>query len=71
MTVEIKLIRCTVGYSLLHHRRNEDNLEELKVDPPVPMAARSKTRSNTGIVGSNPARDMDVSPRSSVLCCPV
>jgi hypothetical protein len=26
---------------------------------------------NTGIVGSNPARDMDVCPHFSVLCCPV
>jgi len=42
----------------------------------VPMAARSKTRTvfdrwNTGIVGSNLARGMDVWPRFSVLCCPV
>jgi hypothetical protein len=28
-------------------------------------------RSNSGLVGSNPARDMDVCPRFSVLCCPV
>jgi hypothetical protein len=28
-------------------------------------------RSNTGIVDSNPARGMDVCPRSSVLCSPV
>jgi hypothetical protein len=40
------------------------------------MAARSKARtvlglSNIGITGSNPARGMDVSPRYSVLCCPV
>jgi hypothetical protein len=27
--------------------------------------------SNTGIVGSNPARAMDVCPHSSVPCCPV
>jgi hypothetical protein len=43
---------------------------------PVPLAARSKARnvfvrSNTGIVGSNPARGTDVCPRFSVLCCPV
>jgi hypothetical protein len=40
------------------------------------MAARSKARtdfyrSNTGIVGSNPARGMDVCSHFSVLCCPV
>jgi hypothetical protein len=40
------------------------------------MAARSEARtvfgsSNTGIVGSNPIRAMDVCPRFSVLCCPV
>jgi hypothetical protein len=40
------------------------------------MAARSKARtvfnrSNTGIVGSNPARGMYMCPRFSVLCCPV
>jgi hypothetical protein len=28
-------------------------------------------RSNTGIVGSNPTRGMDVCPRLSVSCCPV
>jgi hypothetical protein len=40
------------------------------------MAARSEARtvfnrSNTGIVGSNLALDMDVCPRFSVLYCPV
>jgi hypothetical protein len=40
------------------------------------MAARSKARvvfdrSNTRIVGSNPARGMAVCPRFSVLCGPV
>jgi hypothetical protein len=40
------------------------------------MAARSKARtafnrSNTGIMGSNPARSMDVCPRFSVLCSPM
>jgi hypothetical protein len=40
------------------------------------MAAWSKERtvfkrSNTVIVGSNPAQGMDVCPRFSVLCCPV
>jgi hypothetical protein len=40
------------------------------------MAPRSQARtvfnrSNTGIVSSNPARDMDVRPCFSVLCCPV
>jgi hypothetical protein len=39
-------------------------------------AARSKaltvfSRSNTGIAGSNPTRDMDVCLRFSALCCPV
>jgi hypothetical protein len=43
---------------------------------PVPMAERSKAptvfgRSNTGIMGSNPTRGMDVCPRFSMLCCPV
>jgi len=43
---------------------------------PVPMAAQSRTRavfnrSNTGIVGSNPARGMDVCAGFSVLCWPV
>jgi hypothetical protein len=40
------------------------------------MAVRFKartvfSRSNTGIVGSNPARGMDVYLHFSVLCCPV
>jgi hypothetical protein len=40
------------------------------------MAERSKAstvydRSNIEIAGSNPAWDMDVCPRVSVLCCPV
>jgi hypothetical protein len=40
------------------------------------MAARSQARnvfdrSNTGIVGLNPARGMDACPRFSVLCSPV
>jgi hypothetical protein len=43
------------------------------------MAARSKARtvfdlSNTGIMGLNPSRGMDVCPvcpRLDVLCCPV
>jgi len=39
---------------------------------PVPTAARSEARtlfcrSNTGIVGSNPIRSMDVCPRFSVF----
>jgi len=43
---------------------------------PVPMATRSKARTvfnrlNNRIVGSNPARGMDVCPRFSVFCCPV
>jgi hypothetical protein len=28
-------------------------------------------RANIGIAGTNPARGMDVSPRFSVLCCPL
>jgi len=28
-------------------------------------------RLNTGIMGSNPVRDMAVCPRFSVFCCPV
>jgi hypothetical protein len=40
------------------------------------MTERSKARtafgrSNTGIVGWNPNRGMDVCPRFSLLCCPV
>jgi len=31
-TVEMKFMRRTAGYSLLDQRRNEDILEELKVD---------------------------------------
>jgi hypothetical protein len=43
---------------------------------PVPVAAQSKARtvfdrSNTGIMGSNPARGMDVCPRFCVLYYPV
>jgi hypothetical protein len=43
---------------------------------PIPMAALSKARtvfgrSNTGIVGSNPARGMDVFLHFSVLIYPV
>jgi hypothetical protein len=53
-----------------------DNKVLLRYILPVPMAVRSEAstvfeRSKTGIVGSNPARGMDVSPRFSVLCCPV
>jgi hypothetical protein len=29
------------------------------------------SRLDTRIMGSNPAQDMDVCPRLSVLCCPV
>jgi hypothetical protein len=32
-TAEIKFMRRTEGYSLLDHRRNEDILEELKLNP--------------------------------------
>ena len=32
---EMKVMRRTAGCSLLKHRRNEDNLEELKIDPIV------------------------------------
>jgi hypothetical protein len=40
------------------------------------VAARSKALmimdlSNTGVVGSNTASDMEVCPRCSVPCCPV
>jgi hypothetical protein len=43
---------------------------------PVPMAARSNARtvfdrSNTGVLGSNSARGMDMCPCFFVLCCPV
>jgi hypothetical protein len=45
-------------------------------DQLAPMAARSEAhtvfdRSNTWIMGSNPARGMDKCPLLSVLCCPV
>jgi hypothetical protein len=59
---------------------NDDNinilLKNTNISQPVPMAAQPKARtifdrSNTGIVGSNPARGIDVCPRVSVLCCPV
>jgi hypothetical protein len=48
----------------------------LNITYPVPGASRSKARTvfdrlNTGIVGSNPARGMEICPRFSVLCCPV
>jgi len=35
------------------------------------MAALSKARTVFDHSGSNPARGMDVCPRSSALCCPV
>jgi hypothetical protein len=43
---------------------------------PVPLAALSEARtvfddSNTGIMGSNPTRGMDMFPHFSVLRCPV
>jgi hypothetical protein len=49
---------------------------DLNEQMPIPMTAQSKARtvfdrSNTGIVGSNPARGMDVCPRFSMLCCSV
>jgi len=50
------------------------HLYKLVRKTPAPVAALSKARtvcdrSNTGIVGSNPAQGMDVCPRFSVLCC--
>jgi hypothetical protein len=30
---EMKFVSCTLGFSLLDHRRNENVLEEWKVDP--------------------------------------
>jgi len=32
-TTEMEFMRRTAGYSLLDHRKNENILEELKVDP--------------------------------------
>jgi hypothetical protein len=32
-TAEMKFMKHTAGYSLSHQRKNEDILEELKVDP--------------------------------------
>jgi hypothetical protein len=48
----------------------------LILNRPVPMAESSETRtafgrSNTGIIGSNPAWGMDVCPRFFFLCCVV
>jgi hypothetical protein len=42
---------------------------------PITVATRFKActalgRSNTGTVGSNSSKGMDVCPRPSVLCCP-
>jgi hypothetical protein len=44
--------------------------------PPISVPSPYKEctvldRSNTGIVGSNPTRHVDVCERLSVLCCPV
>jgi hypothetical protein len=55
---------------------NNNNNNNNNNNKPVPMAAQSKARtvfnrSNTGIMGSDPARDMNVCPRFSVLYCPV
>jgi hypothetical protein len=46
------------------------------MNTPITVTARTKActifdRQNTGIVGSNPTRGMDVCPRVYVLCCPV
>jgi hypothetical protein len=30
---EMRFIKCTTGYSILDHRRNENTLEELKSRP--------------------------------------
>jgi hypothetical protein len=56
--------------------KQEINLVHYWTKLPVQMSARSKARavfdrSNTGIVGSNPARCMDVCSHFSVLCCSV
>jgi hypothetical protein len=32
-TTEIKFMRCTAGYSLLYRKRNEDILDDLKLEP--------------------------------------
>jgi hypothetical protein len=60
--------RVILRYRLLHFSVNDSDFW------PVPMAAQSKVhtvfnRSNTGIVGLNPARVMHVCTRFSVLCC--
>jgi hypothetical protein len=31
-TAQIKFLRSTAGYNLLEHRRNEDILDEIRVD---------------------------------------
>jgi hypothetical protein len=49
---------------------------KVRFNVPIKVAARSKAwtvfaRSNTGIVCSNPTRDMDVCVRLFCFCCPV
>jgi hypothetical protein len=41
---EMKFMRRTAGYSLLDHRRNEDILEELRVDPVKKKLAQCKQK---------------------------
>jgi hypothetical protein len=38
---------------------------------PITVAARSKARSDAGILGSNPTQGMDVCPFIVCLCCSV
>jgi hypothetical protein len=72
-----KLYYCESSLRFFVMERNREIIfVDIYFKLPVPMDARSKARtvfgrSNTGIVGSNPARGMDVCPRFSVLCFPV
>jgi hypothetical protein len=66
-------------HGLMTYSRDSSDIQKLRVQflyKPVPVAARSKPRtafdrSNTGIVGSNPTRDVDLCPCFSVFCSPV
>jgi hypothetical protein len=57
-------------------RHSHDNCNKRLSIWPITVAVRCKARnafarSNTGIVGSDPTRDMDVSEFIFCLCCPV
>jgi hypothetical protein len=68
---------CAVNYQLAHTMTTHQKYKlfvgkrdqrlisysNLSLSLPITVAARSKARSNTGIVGSNPTRGMDVCVR--------